>query len=95
MFKCGNVLGNRRKPKDKRAGRHFGSGVSYVRTKDDYAVSGTNETTVFNMNANVLVHFEPAKKTPMFCVFAVYDDDCVVNESGDSLPFWLSLRYLP
>lgn len=56
---------------------------------------GTNETTVFNMNANVLVHFEPAKKTPMFCVFAVYDDDCVVNESGDSLPFWLSLRYLP
>ena len=46
---------------------------------------GTNETTIINMNANVLVHFEPAKKIPVFCLFAVYDDDCVLTESGDTV----------
>ena len=46
---------------------------------------GTNETTIFNMNANVLVHFESAKKIPVFCLFTVYDDDCVVNANGDTV----------
>ena len=43
---------------------------------------GTNEITTFNMNANVLVHYDPAKLIPVFCMFAVYDEDCIADENG-------------
>ena len=35
--------------------------------------------------ANGLVRIEPAEKMPVFCMFAVYEDDCKVDITGDSI----------
>lgn len=32
--------------------------------------------------SNGLVRIEPAKKMPVYCLFAVYDDDCVADNEG-------------
>lgn len=29
------------------------------------------------------VRFEPAKRIPVFCLFAVYEDDCIRSDNGD------------
>ena len=42
--------------------------------------SGT--ITSFNMSGNILVHFEPAQHIPVFCLFCVYEDDCMIDENG-------------
>lgn len=44
---------------------------------------GSNDIATFNMNANVLVHYDPAKLIPVFCLFAVYDEDCIADEEGN------------
>lgn len=44
----------------------------------------TNEITIFDFNTNPLVHFAPAKLIPVFCLFAVYDDDCTIDEQGNA-----------
>ena len=36
----------------------------------------TGSITSFNMSGNILVHLEPAKHIPVFCLFTVYEDDC-------------------
>lgn len=33
--------------------------------------------------SNVLVHAESAAEIPVFCLFAVYKDDCVIDDKGD------------
>jgi len=38
--------------------------------------------TSLNVSGKILVHFEPAKHIPVFCLFSVYDDDCIINENG-------------
>ncbi len=43
----------------------------------------TGNITDFNMKANVLVHFEPAKNIPVFCLFTVYDSDCCKDNNGN------------
>ncbi len=43
----------------------------------------TNEIAIINMNANVLVHYDPAKLIPVFCLFAVSEDDCVIDAEGN------------
>ena len=35
--------------------------------------------------ANGLVRIEPAEKMPVFCMFAVYEDDCKVDITGASI----------
>lgn len=42
----------------------------------------TGNITAFNMKANALVHFEPAKNIPVFCLFTVYDSDCCKDYEG-------------
>ena len=34
------------------------------------------------MNSNILVHIMPAKNIPVFCLFSVYENDCVLDDSG-------------
>lgn len=46
---------------------------------------GTNNTTVVNMKANGLVHIDPAKHMPVFCMFAVSEKECNVDEKGNSI----------
>ena len=33
-------------------------------------------------NTNVILRVEPAEKMPVFCMFAVYNDDCMTNDDG-------------
>ena len=42
----------------------------------------TGSITSFNMSANILVHLEPAKHIPVFCLFTVYEDDCGIDKNG-------------
>ena len=44
---------------------------------------GTNSTTVIDMKSNGLVHIEPAEHMPVFCMFAVGENDCRVDGKGD------------
>jgi hypothetical protein len=43
----------------------------------------TGNITEFNMKANALVHFDPAKNIPVFCLFTVYDLDCCKDDEGN------------
>lgn len=43
---------------------------------------GSYKATEINVPSNVLVHFEPAEHIPVFCLFAVYEDDCVLDTDG-------------
>lgn len=44
--------------------------------------SDTKEVVAEYGKANGLVRIEPAKKMPVFCMFAVYEDDCKVDDAG-------------
>ena len=35
--------------------------------------------------ANGLMRVEPAEKMPLFCMFAVYEEDCKVDEHGNTI----------
>lgn len=38
---------------------------------------------IFSFGKSVgLVHYEPAEKIPVFCLFAVYEDDCILGKDG-------------
>lgn len=43
---------------------------------------GTDKTVATFGKSNGLVHYESAKKIPVFCLFSVYEEDCVVDDSG-------------
>ncbi len=43
---------------------------------------GTDRTITTIGKSEVLVHAEPASKIPVFCLFAVHQDDCIVNGNG-------------
>lgn len=43
----------------------------------------SNAVTTINMRSNVLVHYEPAERIPVFCLFAVYEDDCQMDIDGN------------
>lgn len=43
---------------------------------------GTDESIDFGQDINVLVHLEPAKSIPVFCLFSVYDEDCSLDANG-------------
>ena len=45
----------------------------------------TNEIIGQLGKANALARIEPAKKMPVYCMFAVYEDDCVVDEAGNTI----------
>lgn len=42
----------------------------------------TKEVIAACGKANGLVRIEPAEKIPVFCMFAVYEDDCKVDDAG-------------
>lgn len=42
----------------------------------------SGDITTINMKSNVLVHIEPAKHIPVFCLFSVYEEDCELDETG-------------
>lgn len=42
----------------------------------------TGSITSFKMSTNILIHFEPAKYMPIFCLFSVYEEDCVIDKNG-------------
>lgn len=46
---------------------------------------GTSNTPIKCTGVNVLVHFKPAKHIPVFCLFAVEENDCYVDECGNSI----------
>lgn len=37
----------------------------------------------FNSNVDILVHYEPVKNIPVFCLFVVYDSDCCKDHKGN------------
>lgn len=43
----------------------------------------TNEVVAEFGKANGLVRIEPAEKIPVFCMFAVYEDDCKMDNDGN------------
>lgn len=43
----------------------------------------TKEVIAECVKANGLVRIEPAEKMPVFCMFAVYEDDCKVDDVGN------------
>lgn len=45
----------------------------------------SNEITTLNMNANVLIHYDSARRIPVYCLFIVYDDDCEVDDKGNAV----------
>lgn len=42
----------------------------------------TGEILSITGKSNGLLRVEPAKNIPVYCLFAVYDEDCVLNEDG-------------
>lgn len=45
----------------------------------------TKEVIAEFRKANGLMRVEPAEKTPVFCMFAVYEEDCKVDEHGNTI----------
>lgn len=43
----------------------------------------TNEIVVECGKVNGLVRVEPAERMPVFCMFAVYEEDCNINDNGE------------
>ena len=43
---------------------------------------GTSDTTEFNMKSNILVHYEPAEHIPVFCLYSVFPDECLMGTDG-------------
>lgn len=44
---------------------------------------GSDNITVINARTNMLIHVDPAKNIPVFCMFAVYDSDCSKDDAGN------------
>lgn len=44
---------------------------------------GTGRTTNFNMNSNILVHYDPAEHIPVFCLYSVFSDECIMGADGN------------
>lgn len=42
----------------------------------------TGKITSINMPVNAITHIEPAKHIPVFCMFAVFDDNCETTPDG-------------
>ncbi len=42
----------------------------------------TGKITLINMPVNAIAHIEPAKHIPVFCMFAVFDDNCETAPDG-------------
>lgn len=42
----------------------------------------TGEITVIDMPVNAIAHIDPAKHIPVFCMFAVFDDNCEITSEG-------------
>lgn len=45
----------------------------------------TKEVIAEFRKANGLMRVEPAEKMPVFCMFAVYEEDCKVDEHGNTI----------
>lgn len=45
--------------------------------------NSTGRASVISGNISALVHIEPAKHMPVFCMFAVYDVDCKEDRNGE------------
>ncbi len=43
----------------------------------------SDNTLLINANANGLIHIEPAKHMPVYCVFAVGENQCTIDKSGE------------
>lgn len=43
----------------------------------------THEVIADFGKANGLARVEPAEKMPVFCMFTVYEDDCIINKDGE------------
>lgn len=48
-------------------------------TMQDYE---TGKIAVINVPVNAIAHIEPAKHIPVFCLFAVFDDNCEITPDG-------------
>lgn len=44
---------------------------------------GTDKVTLFDLPSTALVHYEPAEKIPVFCMFSVFDSDCEYDADGN------------
>lgn len=52
----------------------------------------TKEVIAEFRKANGLMRVEPAEKTPVFCMFAVYEEDCKVDEHGIQLLIFPAMK---
>ena len=79
MFKCNYFLGIEDKLKIKGQGDILEAGTRMFAQKMIMQHPDTKEVIAKCGKANGLVRIEPAEKMPVFCMFAVYEDDCKVD----------------
>lgn len=82
---CSNVVtfwGIEDELKIKGQGDILEAGVKTFAQKITMQEYGTGNITVMNMPVNTIAHIEPAKYIPVFCMFAVYDDNCEITPDG-------------
>lgn len=58
-----------------------GSARVYATNMSMFNEDGT--VAMQGIRGNVLLHFEPANKIPVYCLFAVMEKDCVVDKDGN------------
>lgn len=58
------------------------AGAKIFAQKIEMRDPNTNKIKIMQEQANVILRAEPAERMPVFCLFAVYDEDCRINEDG-------------
>lgn len=64
-------------------GDRLEGGSSLFAQKYAMLTHDTNELMMVGQNARMIVHYEPANKIPVFCLFSVFSKDCYVDEAGN------------
>ena len=44
---------------------------------------GTDKIALYNVPMQALVHYEPAEKIPVYCMFAITEGDCIIDDNGN------------
>lgn len=64
-------------------GDRFEGGSSLFAQRFAMLENDTNEVKIAGQNGRMIVHYEPADKIPVFCLFSVFPKDCYVDEAGN------------
>lgn len=82
---CSNAKtfwGIEEKQKIKGQGDILEAGSKVFAQRVEMQSTSDGDTIILDGRSNILLHFEPAENIPVFCLFSVYDDDCLIDKSG-------------